>query len=208
MLDAAAGERAVCPDARALSEALDAYHDGLLGRHVHDTLRQLLRTLSLWLSAAPSGCWPGLVTRCRGHAVSHLLYQEPTTWRAFVKPRGYPGDAVTIDLLYGHPSAHPIVEAASDLGQGIYSYVRHTVAANAVRQRRQFMAARIDDAAKARKAASILSLGCGHLRELEVSEQFRCGRVARFVALDQDAQTLAVVRHEHSAVIGIQSTVK
>src|SRR5258706_2028603 len=35
------------------------------------------------------------------HELRHAIYQDPMTMRAFEKPRGYAGDAVMMDYLYG-----------------------------------------------------------------------------------------------------------
>src|SRR5688500_15058747 len=45
--------------------------------------------------------WPQFVIHaCRTHPIHSLVQEDPLTARAFQKPRGYAGDAETIDLLY------------------------------------------------------------------------------------------------------------
>ena len=38
---------------------------------------------------------------CLNHPIRDLLHQDPFTYRAFAKPRGYAGDAVMMDYIYG-----------------------------------------------------------------------------------------------------------
>ena len=38
---------------------------------------------------------------CLNHPACGLMRQDPFTFRAFSKPRGYAGDAVTVDYIYG-----------------------------------------------------------------------------------------------------------
>ena len=48
------------------------------------------------------------------HELRQFLYQDPLTWRALDKPRGYAGDAVMMDYIYGIECVRqePIVGAA------------------------------------------------------------------------------------------------
>ncbi len=47
-----------------------------------------------------------------------------------------------------------------------------------------------------KQAPHILSVACGYLRELTFSFYFKKGKIGRFVALDQDKQTLNTVKEE------------
>ena len=55
--------------------------------------------------SAPRGRTRGLAgicaRRCLDHPLCDLLHQDPFTYRAFSKPRGYAGDAVMMDYIYG-----------------------------------------------------------------------------------------------------------
>ena len=44
----------------------------------------------------------------------------------------------------------------------------------------------------------LLSVGCGHLRELTISQAMREGRVGRFIGLDPDPLCLKVVKREYA----------
>jgi extracellular factor (EF) 3-hydroxypalmitic acid methyl ester biosynthesis protein len=68
--------------------------------------------------------------------------------------------------------------------------------------RRELIADRIDEIANTRQHIEILAVACGHLREAELSEALRAGKVARFVATDQDDASLDVVRQYRHEING------
>ncbi|HMC88466.1 MAG TPA: hypothetical protein VKI17_02915, partial [Gemmataceae bacterium] len=43
--------------------------------------------------------WQEFKQHCLEHPIRELLHQDPLTRRAFTKPRGYPGDAMLLDLI-------------------------------------------------------------------------------------------------------------
>lgn len=135
---------------------------------------------------------------CLAHPVTALLYQDPVTSRAYHKPRGYPGDAVTIDYVYGFDDERLAPRHMSDLGRQIYRYVCTCSAPAAVRERRRIVADLIDILASRIERPRILSLAAGHLREAALSSALQGGAVSELVALDQDPKSLAVVEKEYS----------
>jgi extracellular factor (EF) 3-hydroxypalmitic acid methyl ester biosynthesis protein len=52
----------------------------------------------------------------RRHSIFAQLLADPMTRQAFKKPRGYPGDADLIDLIYGSEPAVAALDAASPIG--------------------------------------------------------------------------------------------
>src|SRR6478735_1879201 len=50
------------------------------------------------------------------HELRNWVYQDPFTRRAYEKPRGYAGDAVMMDYVYGLHSYHDANAEASPLG--------------------------------------------------------------------------------------------
>lgn len=143
-------------------------------------------------------------TECIGHPVRFLVHQDPLTERAFFKPRGYPGDAVLLDLFYGAESTRAYVEEATPLGRQIYRYTSGAPAARALRRRKEILATMIDKVA-ASGPTHILTLGCGHLREAELSEAVQQRRVGRFLAVDRDPDSLRVVR-EKFGPLGVETS--
>jgi extracellular factor (EF) 3-hydroxypalmitic acid methyl ester biosynthesis protein len=143
---------------------------------------------------------------CIGHPIRQLVHQDPLTERAFFKPRGYPGDAILIDLFYGGEGVHPYVEEATRLGQEIYRYTSGNPAARALRRRKEVLATMIDRVCGATPGARVMTLGCGHLREAEMSQAVSQRKVDKFLAMDRDPDSLRVVR-EKFGPFGVETAV-
>jgi hypothetical protein len=173
---------------------LDRTRDALLGNDVYggmDELRAALRTTRASLDATG---WKAFCADARRHPVHQLLLESPFSRRAYDKPRGYAGDAVLMDLIYGSRTAGADL---SPLGGMLYGYEFDSPPFQSVRVRRAVLAREIDDVADRRPGARILAVACGHLREAEWSRAVRDGR-ATLKALDQDRESLQVVEHEYS----------
>jgi SAM-dependent methyltransferase len=127
------------------------------------------------------------------HRIRSLLHQEPLTHRAFEKPRGYPGDAVLLDLIYGD---NPLDASISPLGARIHAWTPSQNACRSVRERRQLLATLIDRISAERSMPRILSLACGHLREAQRSDAVRANEIGEIVAVDQDPLSLEIVARE------------
>ncbi|MFH1557119.1 MAG: class I SAM-dependent methyltransferase [Pseudomonadota bacterium] len=139
--------------------------------------------------------WLSFARSSQRHALASIVHQDPFTGWSFRKPRGYPGDAGLLDFIYEHTSVAPHVEAASDLGRGIYAFSKMTPAPVAVRERRDILADTVDRiAARQNRPVRVLAIAAGHLREAERSEAMQTGVVEQWVALDQDEASLAEVR--------------
>jgi hypothetical protein len=141
--------------------------------------------------------WPDYARSCRNHPVCELLHQDPFTRRAFEKPRGYAGDAVMMDYIYGLGEAGQAAREATPAGRAIFEYMGGRPSAKAVRYRRRLLAGLIDRVAK-RGGASVLAIAAGHLREVELSSAVQSGSLKEFVAFDQDEASLAVVARDYS----------
>ena len=135
---------------------------------------------------------------CRQHPLMQLLQQDPLTSRAFTKPRGYAGDAVMMDMMYAAEHGYDLPEVAgiSELGRQLYEYQIQSPAPKAVRARRRIICEKVDNLAIRTPKAHILSLACGHLREAYDCPALQEGRLGRYVAIDQDKESLAVVERE------------
>ena len=154
--------------------------------HLRETLRGLRAHL-------PPQEWKAVCEQVRRHPVHDLLLESPFTNRAYAKPRGYAGDAVLMDLIYGVP---PAGDSLSPLGGMLYAFEFDTPCFQSVRTRRAVLAREIDDVAARRPQARVLSVACGHLREIEWSRAVRGGD-ALVTAIDQDRDSLDVVGRQY-----------
>lgn len=154
-------------------------------------LNEILQSLKGDLS---EGDWQDVVLpTARLHRLADHVTECPLTRHSLTRPRGYPGDAGLLDLIYRHADAQPVVEASSVAGRDVYGFTNNVSVCEAVRQRKRILAERIDQIAAARPGAEILAVACGHLREAEISAALRGGQISRFVATDQDVESLSVV---------------
>ena len=169
------------------------------GEDVVETLTGLFFVLNGMRQYVSKSTWKQFTAgECRQHPLMQLLQQDPLTSRAFVKPRGYAGDAVMMDMVYAAEDGYdlPEVKGISDLGRQIYEYQLQSPAAKAVRARRRIICEKVDNLAIRTPRAHILSLACGHLREAYDCPALLEGRLGRYVAIDQDKESLAVVERE------------
>lgn len=177
----------------AFTDVFDRTRDALLHHDVHsgmDALRACLRHTRTRLTARE---WAAFGIEARRHPLHDLLLESPFTRRAFAKPRGYAGDAVLMDLIYGAAAAG---RDLSPLGGMLYGYEFDSPCFQSVRARRAILAREIDEVAAGRAETHVLSVACGHLREIEWSRAVRDRRVI-LTALDQDRESLAVIEREY-----------
>jgi hypothetical protein len=147
--------------------------------------------------------WTAYAAGCMNHPLRKLLHQDPFTYRAFSKPRGYAGDAVMMDYIYGMGQAEQAAREATPVGRAIFQYMDTRPSARAVRFRRQLIAGLIDGTVE-RGGNSVLAIAAGHLREAEASKALQSGKIRNFVALDQDDSSLAVIEHDY-ADLGVRT---
>ena len=117
-------DTSVTPIARPVrSESrLDAAHeliqDGCLAAGLDEVFDHLSETRQ---DGARS--WPQYAHACLEHPLCRILHQDPFTYRAFAKPRGYAGDAVMMDYIYGLGEAADAARQATPLGRAIFEYM-------------------------------------------------------------------------------------
>ncbi len=133
---------------------------------------------------------------CLSHSIRALVHQDPITYRAFSKPRGYAGDAVLLDYLYQNPSAMDKLKTASAIGKAICNYHISRQSAESVRWRREILSKIIDETASRVTGAEILAVACGHLREASNSNAVLNNQIKRLVAFDQDGESLKTINTE------------
>jgi hypothetical protein len=126
----------------------------------------------------------------RRHPVFAIVQQDPYTRRAFEKPRGYPGDAVMLDLVYdGVPPP-----GTSLTGKQCFFGTTRSSMGLSVIYRRSLLRAYIDRAVASADDFRILSVASGHCRELEGSLFMETPCHGEFVAFDQDIESCERVR--------------
>ena len=132
------------------------------------------------------------------HELHTILMEDPYTRRAFQKPRGYPGDGVMMDYLYfGSRSDYIFPDDISTLGRYVFMETVGCPSGQAVRNRRKIIARYVDMVASNRCEPFILSLAAGHLREANLSQSLIKGKIARWLALDQDISSLKVIQQQY-----------
>ena len=176
-------------------EILDTSCEALLGNDVHSGMSRLRASLHRLRAHLPREDWIAFGEQARSHPLHDLLLESPFTQRAYAKPRGYAGDAILMDLIYGTPPGTDL----SPLGGMLYGYEFDSPCFKSVRIRRAILAREIDDVAASQSDARVLAVACGHLRELEWSRAARNGAVT-VAALDQDRDSLDVVSERYSGV--------
>lgn len=155
---------------------------------MHLILKERRRELS-------GDAWRQYVRQLREHPLLELLHSDPFTKRAFIKPRGYAGDAVMMDYIYGYGVEQ--FEALPAHIRKVFDYCTTTSAPLAVRFRRQLLAETIDAAAaRLDRPADVLAVAAGHLREADLSCAVRTRR-ANVTAIDQDEESLRVIRDDY-----------
>jgi extracellular factor (EF) 3-hydroxypalmitic acid methyl ester biosynthesis protein len=182
--------------ARKQTALLDAVHKGLqtapIQKLVDRQLDALFGGLAELRQESHPDEWRETIAFCRQHPVRELIHQDPFTGRAYSKPRGYAGDAVMLDYIYGREELWPEPDA-TPLGRAIFRYTTAAPASEGVRCRREFVAEFLDRMTESLPHPHVLSVAAGHLREAALSSAVRRRRLGRFVALDSDAQSLKEV---------------
>src|SRR5262245_61405851 len=79
----------------------DSAHDALLGSDIHVGITRFLASLRDLRAELPPEDWRTFREQVQSHPLHRLFLESPFTRRAFTKPRGYAGDAVLMDLIYG-----------------------------------------------------------------------------------------------------------
>lgn len=138
--------------------------------------------------------------RWRRHPLFRMLEQDPFTRRTRSR---HGADAVAMDYIYrGLP--HRQRRLTTRVGQAIFEYTAElSGVARAIRGRRDAIAKQIDAAIERTGAPRILSIGCGHLRELSLSSM-AATKLGAMYAVDSNVEALERVREEHGHVRALE----
>jgi extracellular factor (EF) 3-hydroxypalmitic acid methyl ester biosynthesis protein len=179
------------PTIDRIHSALDAAEEMILDGAVSEGMTVLHRDLEEARRSCPPEQWhPSCRTVFDGHAMRRIVHQSPFAERAYTKPRGYAGDAVTMDFAY---QVQPMPSGTTGLGRAIYEWEAGAQSCVSVRSRRDLCAEYLDDSINRSASPRILSVACGHLREAAHSQALTRGKVKQLLAFDHDAASLAAV---------------
>jgi SAM-dependent methyltransferase len=168
----------------------------LIDLDVQDAMNDLFTGLDALRASVDRPTWRRFVTTVPAdEPLLAMLTQDPITGRSRTRPRGYPGDAALLDLIYG---TGPLPAQTSCLGAAIYGVTVQVVAAQVVRTRLRTLVDILNATAERVSRPRALSVACGHLRESQLSV-VADGRFGSVYALDQDAETLGTVEREQSS---------
>ena len=171
---------------------------------IHETIRDGdvevgMDELVLWLNekrrTSDAEEWREFVDFiCLAHPIRDVLHSDPFTWRAFHKPRGYPGDAETLDLIYARfvPSLYSLRPILSEPIDRLHRYTSGCKgsASHSVFERCSLVADMIDTIASRKTDTRVLSIAAGHFREALLSDAIQSGDVEEIVAVDQDQDSI------------------
>jgi extracellular factor (EF) 3-hydroxypalmitic acid methyl ester biosynthesis protein len=211
------GRRAIRPMVREIrapvhrkvwSTLLDEAYLALQNKQGTATLERVFVELNEMKAAAHPDWWQEFCeVDSLAHPIRELFHEDPFTLRSFEKPRGYAGDAVMLDYIYGE---RPIPEGTPEIGRQIFDFTTHAPASQSVRARRDVLVQYIDRAATEHVDPRILAIACGHLREAAHSSAMDAGRIHNLFAFDQDVDSLALIEENHSSrnIKTIQGSIK
>ena len=167
------------------------------GKDLPEMTRWLIGQLHDIRQKAGPEVWQMLVPIIQAHPSARVLQQCPFTRWSFEKPRGYSGDAGLIDFIYGHEAVAEEVAKATPVGLQIFEYTINAPGPVAVRERRDILTSYVDEtAARTASDTEILAIAAGHLREAEASTALTKGEIKRWVALDQDPESIGSIMRQ------------
>jgi SAM-dependent methyltransferase len=191
---------------RVLGAELDALAQRFVAGDVIAGMRDLRDVLLDARSKATPEHWLTLAAETvMCHPIAEIAHGCPVTRLSFEKLRGYPGDAPLLDQIYGIGDNLATPNPATVAGQ-VHFFVFHSMACRAVRRRREIIAAEIANSiAQSHEGPAILSVACGHLREIELVRASDTAHIGAFHALDQDPLSLAEIDRKYGAIGGLKT---
>jgi extracellular factor (EF) 3-hydroxypalmitic acid methyl ester biosynthesis protein len=136
-----------------------------------------------------SETWPQSIEALRQHRLHGVLLEDSFLSHCFTRPRGYPGDAGLIDIIYDRK----LPAAANDRAAQMFAQTTGTAPCEAVRLRREYARTLVADAHRAGQRICVLA--CGHFRE---GDDLIGQDLSGITLVDQDPLSLEVVRRNHA----------
>ncbi|TPL91370.1 class I SAM-dependent methyltransferase [Mesorhizobium sp. B2-3-10] len=176
-----------------------------------EIVRRLLSLLNALRAKVHPDVWQALIPVAQNHPIQKYFLEDPLTHWSFTKPRGYSGDAQLLDYIYCDPHVAESVASASEVGKALYSHTQNVPSCVAARERRDLLTRYVDEtAARNGPETEVLAIAAGHLREANRSAALAEGGLKRWVALDQDPQSVGLIARDFqgSAVEAIDGSVR
>lgn len=131
------------------------------------------------------------------HPIGKICHKDPFTHRAFSKPRGYAGDAVMIDYIYGYFDDAELSDPEAALAN---EFVINSPSDRAVRNRLNFMANKLSALARQNDKPEILSVASGHCREFGLCAPLHCAGSRRRVGSASTKRIRATRRYTRPGI--------
>lgn len=151
---------------------------------------EMIERLSSWRSALPPMVWDEVCLDLRSSALMPQLLQDPMTCRSHLRPQGLVSDARLFDLIHGRGPGLAALREASERGRRIAAALLARPFCRAIRMGRLMIAEALRGALVGRSQPSILTVGAGHLPEIDFDFVAACHPDARILALDEDPAAL------------------
>lgn len=103
------------------------------------------------------------------HPIRKIIHKDPFTYRAFSKPRGYAGDAVMIDYIYGNYQDESLNDK---LTKAVFDVSTNSPSTRAVRNRLNYIVNSLNTLYESNNSPEVFSVACGHCREFELCDSF------------------------------------
>jgi extracellular factor (EF) 3-hydroxypalmitic acid methyl ester biosynthesis protein len=152
--------------------------------------------------------WSAAIAGPEAAELRQIAHECPYTRRGYAKPRGYAGDALLLDYIYG---SAPPPDDTTARGRKILAWMRRESTGFAsVRWRRDYFAGRLDELAARVHRPRVGVIACGHFREGQRSLAVRSKAFEAVQVLDQDSLSLEVVaaEQEHDGVTPVLASVR
>ncbi len=186
------GTHVACLEQTELS-FLDDVYEKIISGQADEGMADLLPVLRTVRMKSSDQEWASFARQCLDHPLREIVHQDPFTYRAFSKPRGYAGDAVMLDYIYGREEGWPVPPETSDVGRQVFEFTTQSNACEGVRARRGFVADVLDQLVEETARPHVLSIASGHLREALLSSAVKRRKLGRLVAFDADPESLKEV---------------
>lgn len=134
--------------------------------------------------------WQETKSTLQRHPLYEVLQEDPFSAYSTARPRGYPGDAGLIDIIYDRRAPTEV----SPLGRELFDITIQFPTSEAVRLRRRHAETVLASAWQSGKRICVLA--CGHFREADTLVGMDMSNVT---LVDQDPLSLEVVRERHGA---------